>query len=62
MISKEWDQPAERSAMLKAGQDAEKQMAFYLKREFSKDKDIFVFNGAFQVQLKLMNMVNGYGG
>lgn len=44
MIIKEWSGQLTNDIRLKAGQDAEKQMAFYLKREFGKDKNIFVFN------------------
>jgi len=44
MIVKEWSGKVTTDIKLKAGQEAEKQMAFYLKREFSCDKDIFVFN------------------
>lgn len=44
MIEKEWSGQPTSDIRLKAGQEAEKQMAFYLKREFGKDKNIFVFN------------------
>jgi len=44
MIVKEWSGQFTNDIRLKAGQEAEKQMAFYLKREFGKDKNIFVFN------------------
>jgi len=44
VIVKECAEKTSASKFEKAGLQAEKQMAFYLKREFAKDKDIFVFN------------------
>jgi len=44
VIVKECAEKISASKFEKAGLKAEKQMAFYLKREFAKDKDIFVFN------------------
>jgi len=44
VIVKEKDLIVATSAQGKAGEEAEKQMAFYLKREFAKDADVFVFN------------------
>ncbi len=39
MIVKEWSGQLTNDIRLKAGQDTEKQMACYLKREFGKDKN-----------------------
>ena len=44
MIKKEKAGDAPRDPMGKAGFEAEKQMAFYLRRAFAEDKDIHVFN------------------
>jgi len=44
MIAKERDPYIGKDKFEKAGIKAEKQMAFYLKREFEKDTNIFVFN------------------
>jgi len=44
MIVKEWNEKLSTDKRIRAGQKAEKQMAYYLKREFGKDNSIFVFN------------------
>lgn len=44
MILKERKFKPQTDQLLKAGDEAEKQMAFYLKRAFGKTKDIFVLN------------------
>lgn len=44
MILKEKQFKSSADPMLKAGDEAEKQMAFYLKREFGKASDVFVIN------------------
>lgn len=44
MIVKELDEFSSESKLVKAGQVAEEQMAYYLRRAFKDDKDIFVFN------------------
>jgi len=44
MIAKEKQSPPPTDKFGKAGYDAEKQMAFYLRRAFAERPDIFVFN------------------
>ena len=44
MICKELESLYTDDKLIKAGYDASKQIAYYLKKEFSSDKDIQVFN------------------
>ena len=44
MIIKEFEGKSPKHPMLKAGYNAEKQMAFYIKREFQASESIFVLN------------------
>jgi len=44
MIIKEWVGTPTTDIRLKAGQKAEQDMAYFLKREFSADKDVWIFN------------------
>ena len=44
MIVKDKEGPIPTDKMGRAGYDAEKQMAFYLRRAFAEASDIFVFN------------------
>ena len=45
MIIKEVDEVETNDKFLKAGLHAEKQMAYYLQREFKDDKKVLVLNG-----------------
>ena len=45
MIVKELDPPASADAFVKAGLQAEAQMAFYLRRAFSNDPSVLILNG-----------------